>query len=95
MLILNQVRNDKVFKIQYLAYWCLEIIYLLTMKTGFLGISRYVERYGPKPCREREGFKGREKPRFGVGGFPSPLMESYESNSCKNFRLLYGGPPCC
>ncbi len=69
MLILNQVRNDKVFKIQYLAYWCLEIIYLLTMKTGFLGISRYVERYGPKPCREREGFKGREKPRFGVGRF--------------------------
>jgi len=39
--------------------------HLLKYKSGFLGQS-------PKPCREREGFKGRENPRFGVGGFPSP-----------------------
>jgi len=35
----------------------------------FIGVLR---GFAPKPCREKEGFKGREKPRFGVGGFPSP-----------------------
>lgn len=39
--------------------------------------------YAPEPSREREGFKGRENPRFGVGGFTSPLSGGTGVLPCK------------
>ena len=54
---------------------CLQLKYFLKNRTGFLGMSRNVERHGPKPCPGKGGGLEGEKRRASDSELVFPLQD--------------------